>query len=145
MKHEYVIDANVLFSAFISGKDVYHLLFSEHTIYLPDFAFLEIEKYKQRILKKTKLTEQEFQEFVFKLLSNVTVIPNLLISRASLKHAYQLCQGIDEKNTVYVAVALEFDVTLITSDKILCTGLKKRNFTQVMLLRDVIDTLPVIQ
>ena len=145
MKHEYVIDANVLFSAFISGKDVYHLLFSEHTIYLPDFAFLEIEKYKQRILKKTKLTEQEFQEFVFKLLSNVTVIPNLLISRASLKHAYQLCQGIDEKNTVYVAVALEFDVTLITRDKTLYTGLKKRNFTQVMLLRDVIDTLPVIQ
>ena len=52
MKHKYVIDANVLFSAFISGKSVYRLLFLEHTIYLPDFAFLEIEKYKQRILKK---------------------------------------------------------------------------------------------
>ena len=47
MKHKYVIDANVLFSAFISGKNVYSLLFSEYTIYLPDFAFLEVEKYKQ--------------------------------------------------------------------------------------------------
>ena len=145
MKHKYVIDANVLFSAFISGKSVYRLLFSEHTIYLPDFAFLEIEKYKQRILKKTKLSEQEFQEFVLKLLINVTVIPNLLISQRSLKDAYELCKGIDEKDTVYIAVALEFDVTLITSDKTLFTGLKERNFTQVILLKDVIDTLPGIQ
>ena len=145
MKHKYVIDANVLFSAFISGKSVYRLLFSEHTIYLPDFAFLEIEKYKQRILKKTKLSEQEFQEFVLKLLTNVTVIPNLLISQRSLKDAYELCKGIDEKDTVYIAVALEFDVILITSDKTLFTGLKERDFTQVILLKDVIDTLPDIQ
>ena len=145
MKHKYVIDANVLFSAFISGKSVYRLLFSEHTIYLPDFAFLEIEKYKQRILKKTKLTELEFQEFVLKLLTNVTVIPNLLISQRSLKDAYELCKDIDEKDTVYIAVALEFDVTLITSDKTLFTGLKKQDFTQVILLKDVIDTLPSIQ
>jgi predicted nucleic acid-binding protein len=145
MKDKYVIDANVLFSAFISGKSVYHLLFSEHTIYLPDFAFLEIEKYKQRILKKIKLSEQEFQEFVLKLLTNVTVIPNLLISQRSLKDAYELCKDIDEKDTVYIAVALEFDVTLITNDKTLFTKLKERDFTQVMLLKDVIDTLPGIQ
>ena len=145
MKHKYVIDANVLFRAFISGKSVYRLLFSEHTIYLTDFAFLEIEKYKQRILKKTKLTELEFQEFVLKLLTNVTVIPNLLISQRSLKDAYELCKDIDEKDTVYIAVALEFDVILITSDKILFTGLKKRGFTQVILLKDVINTLPSIQ
>jgi len=137
MKQKYVIDANVLFSAFISGK--------EHTVYLPDFAFLEIEKYKQRILKKTKLSEQEFQEFVLKLLINVTVIPNLLISQRSLKDAYELCKGIDEKDTVYIAVALEFDMILITSDKTLFTGLKERDFTQVILLKDVIDTLPGIQ
>ncbi|MBE9569065.1 MAG: hypothetical protein IMF11_00425, partial [Proteobacteria bacterium] len=51
----------------------------------------------------------------------------------------------DEKDTVYIAVALEFDVILITSDKTLFTGLKKQNFTQVMLFKDVIDTLPSIQ
>ena len=39
ISHTYVIDANVLFSAFISGKDIYPLLFSTYTIYVPDFAF----------------------------------------------------------------------------------------------------------
>jgi predicted nucleic acid-binding protein len=139
---KYVIDANVLFSAFISGKEVYTLLFSEYLIYLPDFAFLELEKYKHRILKKTKLTEYAFQEFVLRLLNNVTVIPNLLLSHASLTHAYDLCHEIDEKDTVYIAAALELNLTLITSDKRLYTGLKARDFSQVILLGDVINTLP---
>jgi len=143
--HQYVIDANVLFSAFISGKDVYSLLFSTYTIYIPDFAFVELEKYKQRILKKTKLTADEFQEFVLRLLNNVTVIPNLLLSQASLTRAYELCKEIDEKDTLYIATALELNLTLITSDKRLYTGLKSKDFSKVMLLGDVINTLPQSQ
>ncbi len=145
MNQKYVIDANVLFSAFISGKELYHLLCSEHTIYLPDYAFTEIEKYKQRILKKTTLNEQQFQEFVLRLLNKVTVIPNLLLSQASLKQAYQLCREIDEKDTVYVAVAIELGITLITNDKILYDGLQERHFSHVTLLKDIIDQLPSIE
>lgn len=142
MNGGYVLDANVLFSAFISGKELYTLLFSERSMYLPDFAFLELEKYKKRILKKTKLREEEFQEFVLKLFSNVTVIPNLLLSEASLRQAYQLCKDIDEKDTIYVAAAMEFDLVLITNDRILYTGLKERNFSKIALLNDVVDTMP---
>ncbi len=137
----YLIDANVLFSAFISGKAIYPLLFTTYSIYVPDFTFLELEKYKQRILRKTKLPEDEFQEFVLRLLKKVTVIPNLLLSQASLTKAYKLCQEIDEKDTVYVAAAIELKLTLITSDKRLYSGLKADGFSQVMLLGDVINTL----
>ncbi len=143
--HKYVIDANVLFSAFISGKDVYTLLFSSYTVYAPDFAFLELEKYKQRLLNKAKLRADEFQEFVLRLLTNVIVIPNLLLSHTSLTRAHELCKGIDEKDTVYVAAALELDITLITNDKRLFSGLKAQEFSQVMLLGDVINTLPSAQ
>lgn len=145
MKPRYVIDANVLFGAFISGKDLYRLLCSEYTIYLPDYAFTEIEKYKQRILKKTKVKEEQFQTFVLSLLSKVTVIPNLLLSQASLQEAYRLCQEIDEKDTVYVAVALEFGIPLITSDKALHDGLQARQFSNVVLLKDIIAQLPSLE
>ncbi|MCI5159064.1 MAG: PIN domain-containing protein [Candidatus Electrothrix sp. AUS1_2] len=142
MSGGYVLDANVLFSAFISGKELYTLLFSEQSMYLPDFAFLELEKYKKRILKKTKLREEEFQEFILKLFSNVTVIPNLLLSEASLEQAYQLCREIDEKDTVYVAAAIELDLVLVTNDRVLYTGLRERSFSRIALLNDVVDTLP---
>ncbi len=141
MKAKYVIDANVLFGESISGRAVSRLLFSERSIYMPDYAFSELEKYKARILKKTKLREQDLREFVITLLRNVTVIPNFLISEASLKKAYQLCKDIDEKDTVYIASAIEFHAILITNDKILYSGLKERNFDRVKLLEDAINQL----
>lgn len=138
MRPGYVIDANILFSAFISGKDVYHLFFSEKEIYLPDFAFFEIEKYKKRILSKTKLEEKDFKEFVIKLLSEVTVIPTLLISKKSLIRAYKLCKEIDEKDTLYVALAIELDFTLVTNDKKLYDGLRESKFCKIELLEKII-------
>jgi predicted nucleic acid-binding protein len=144
MSKGYILDANVLFSAFISGKELYTLLFSEHTMYLPDFAFLELEKYRKRILKKTKLREEEFQEFVLQLFSNVTVVPNLLLSETSLQQAYQLCRDIDEKDTVYVAAAIELDLVLVTNDRVLYNGLRKQNFSRLVLLSDLVDTLPLV-
>jgi predicted nucleic acid-binding protein len=139
-----VIDANVLFSAFISGRDLYRLLFSEHTIYLPDYALLELDKYKTRILQKTRLNEREFQNFVLALFNHVTVVPRMVLSHGSITRANQLCKGIDEKDTMYVAVALELYVTLVTNDKVLYHGLKKRQFHRTALLRDVVDALPRI-
>jgi predicted nucleic acid-binding protein len=81
------------------------------------------------------------QEYVLKLLSNVTVIPNFVISRPALQQAYQLCYEIDEKDTVYVAVAIEFGMTLITNDKKLYEGLKARHFSNVALLQDIVEQL----
>jgi len=138
---KYVIDANVLFSAFISGKEIYDILFSTYKIYVPDFAFLELEKYKQRILKKTKLSEFDLQLFVLRLFNNITVIPNLLISKVSLNRGYEICKEIDEKDTVYIAAAIELNIDLITSDKKLYNYLKSHKFNQIVLLGDVINTL----
>ncbi len=141
MSREYVIDANVLFGAFISGKEIYPLLFSRHRIYLPDFAFAEIEKYKERILKKTRLDQGDFQEFILRLLRDVTVIPSLLISPKSLSDAYRLCKDVDEKDTIYLAVTLELGAVLITNDKALHDELRRREFADVVLLTDVIENL----
>lgn len=96
-------------------------------------------------MKKTNLTENQFKEFILGLLKNVTVVPNLLLSESSLAAAYEICREIDEKDTVYVAAAMQLDLTLITSDKRLYSGLKKHNFSQVMLLGDVINSLPHIK
>ena len=82
---------------------------------------------------------------MLRLLDNVMVIPNLLLSQAALTEAYELCKEIDEKDTVYIAAAIELNLSFITSDKRLFYGLKARNFSQVMLLGDIINTLLPVQ
>lgn len=54
----------------------------------------------------------------------------------------QLCREIDEKDTVYVAAAIEFDLVPVTNDRVLYSGLRERNFSGIALLNDVVDTLP---
>ncbi|GEM_PF-2868185 len=93
------------------------------------------------VCKKTKLHENDLREFVITLLRNVIVIPNFLISEASLKKAYQICKPIDEKDTVYVASAIECNATLITNDKTLYKGPKEQDFARVKLLEDAINEL----
>ena len=58
----FVIDANILFSACISGKDIYKNTFLSNKFYIPDFSILEIEKYKETILSKTKLDKEELKK-----------------------------------------------------------------------------------
>ncbi len=76
------------------------------------------------------------------LFNHVTIVPRMVLSRGSIKRAFQLCEGIDEKDTMYVAVALELHVTLVTNDKVLYRGLEKRHFHRMALLSDVVDSLP---
>ncbi len=72
----------------------------------------------------------------------MTIVPRIVLSQGSLKRAYQLCEHIDEKDTMYVAVALELHATLVTSDKILYSGLKKNHFHRISLLSDIVNRLP---
>ncbi len=73
---KFILDANIIFSALISGKQLFLQLFETNLFYTPDFAFIEIEKYKNIILKKSKLEKTEFQEFITKLFQQITVIPS---------------------------------------------------------------------
>ncbi len=71
-----VLDSNILFSALISGKDLYIDIFRTLQIYAPDFIFIEISKYEERILNKTKIGN-EFTFFIRELFSEIVIIPKI--------------------------------------------------------------------
>lgn len=123
---KYVLDANALMSALISGKPLYLTMFERFQFFVPDFIITETEKYKLLILEKTKLKPSEFNEFANKLFQNISIIPASSISDETLKHAMRLCADIDEKDTMYVALALQMNIYLITRDVPLFKGLKKK-------------------
>lgn len=60
---EYVIDVNILFSGLISKKKLYEELFLRHKFYTPDFALLELNKYKEIVLAKLPESRQDFESF----------------------------------------------------------------------------------
>ncbi len=128
---EVVVDSNILFSALISGKQVYLDIFRAVDVYIPDFVFPEIEKYEQRILRKTRLGNT-FREFTRDLFTDVTVIPKLAISPDSLARAYELCRDIDEKDTPFLALSIELDIPLWTNDKSLSEGLRNKGYNKLL-------------
>jgi predicted nucleic acid-binding protein len=53
-----------------------------------------------------------------------------LISVGSWAKAFRLCRDVDEKDTPYVAPALELDAKFWTNDNKLKIGLKKKGFDE---------------
>ena len=137
----YVVDANTIFSAVISGKEAYIQTFAPNTFFLPDFALSEIQQYQELILSKTKLPPEELRSFTLRLFSRITVVPNFLISTKSYFDAFQLCKDIDENDTAYLALALEFDVTLLSKDEVLVAGLRRKGFKKVLSLTEFMKNI----
>ena len=135
---EVVLDSNILFAALISGKDLYLALFRALKVYVPDFVFLEIEKYQERIIQKTRV-KTEFTSFARQLFSEITAIPKLAISSQSFEQALALCADVDPKDTPFVALSIELNLPLWTSDKPLMEGLANKGFKHVLTTEEIFE------
>jgi len=89
---------------------------------------VELFKHKERILNKSKLTEEETYESLTQLLNFVKFVSEDTLSIGNLIEAYRLCQNIDEKDTLFVALALELECEIWTNDEVLVNGLRKKGF-----------------
>lgn len=138
---QYVIDANVIFASLISGKENYEQLFSRRKFYLPDFALVEIQKYQPVILSKTQLSFEELKTYTIGVFERLTIVPNLIISTQSYFQAFNYCKDIDEKDTPYLALAIEFNIELITNDIELINGLRAKGFKNVVSLTEFFDLM----
>lgn len=135
---EVVLDSNILFAALISGKELYLDIFRSLKVYVPDFVFLEIEKYQERIIKKTRL-KNEFTFFVREIFSEITVMPKLAISQQSFDQALALCEDVDPKDTPFVALSIELNLPLWTNDKPLIEGLANKGFKNILTTEEIFE------
>lgn len=134
-----MIDSNILFGAIISSRDIYFKIIKNFDLYTPDFALKEIEKYEELILKKTKLAKKELNAFLIRLFKGITILPSIVIDKDSKQKALALCKDVDEKDTPFIALAIELDIPVITSDKKLYRELKKKDFSNIILFEDFLN------
>ena len=136
-----VVDSNILFSAFISGKEAYLDIFRRNDVYMPDIVLLELNKYEARLIKKTKLKGTDFRLFVHMLFEEVTIIPKFAISDENWKKAYKICKDVDEKDAPFVALSLELKIPLWTNDKALFEGLREKGFSNFIAAEELFTAL----
>lgn len=141
IKNHFVLDVNIIFSGVLSRKEIYRKLFSEYRLYTPDFAFIELNQYREAILKKSKIKPGDLRDFTLFVFSKIVVVPDYLITEQSFRKAEKLVEGIDEKDVAYVALAEELDMVLLTRDKKLYKGLREKGFQKIQLFDELIKEI----
>lgn len=111
-----IIDTNILISALIRDSTTRNIIVeSEWQFCYPEQSFHEVRKYKDLILKKSGMTEQEYKEVINRLLKHINLIPEEIIQH-KLKEADDLLGKIDSDDVIFLATALSLDNFKIWSD-----------------------------
>ncbi len=125
-----VVDANLIFSALIPrASRIREAFFQEaNTFYCPAFVFTELFKHKEKIFKSSKLSDSEILRYLHKITERTRFVNEGFVSLKSKQQAYNLCHDVDEKDTPYIALAIELKAVLWTGDNKLKNGLIKKGF-----------------
>ena len=123
------------------SKAAYRPVLSFNNFILPDFALVEIEKYKDVLKGKTTMPETQFTEWTYFVFAKLTFLPQYVLEQSILAKSDQLLEKIDVKDTSYVALAMQLDLFLLTRDMPLYEGLRKQGFRKVMLFEDFLQAL----
>lgn len=133
-----IVDTNIMFSALLGkSKIIRDILFSSENVkpYSCKYSIVELFKHKDKLIKNSALEEEEILEIFYYLLKRVEFYNEDSISDESLREAYALCNDIDEKDLLFVALTIELDGLLWTGDKELLKGLKRKGFEQIFILK----------
>ena len=128
-----VIDANRIFSELIGANHRLRATFTaepETEFLCPKYVMVELFKHKERIAASTGLDEDSLLALLHSLLERIRFFDEDAISIGSWAEAWRLCRDVDENDVAYVALTLEMDGDLWTSDRELEVGLRKKGFTR---------------
>lgn len=125
-----VVDTNIIFSALSSSQSRFAdaLLRADEQFYASELAMVELFKHKEKIVRLSRLSEDEIIRLYYLLLRKINLYKEDLISPESRRAAYVLCCDIDETDTPHLALTLELDGLLWTGDSALKKRLKQKGF-----------------
>jgi putative PIN family toxin of toxin-antitoxin system len=131
-----VIDTNIIFSALLNtnSKIGDYLLDpnSKLEFYSPEYVLDELDKYHNKLLKYSSLTEKQLKTSRIQIFKRLTLISDNAISIEHWKVAIDILKEIDPKDTPFLATALAINGVIWTGDKKLITGLKSRGFNKIV-------------
>ena len=82
--------------------------------------------------------EDQFRQLAKFLFSNLTIMPEFIISLEALQRGYHLCKHQDEYDTTYVALSIELGIPFTIRDKPIYDWLKQQGFDNVILFQNLV-------
>ncbi|HEX8904703.1 MAG TPA: PIN domain-containing protein [Longimicrobiaceae bacterium] len=127
-----VVDTNVVFSALLKDDSPFTqmLMGSRYEFFIAEFVFVELFKHKERIVRASRLTQDEILKQLEIVLQHLTIYKGVLVPGEQKRKAFHLCADVDPKDATHVAVALALDAPLWTGDQKLRRGLEAKGFTR---------------
>jgi len=133
-KNELIIDANIFMSALIATEGMtYDLIFNDRVkLFSPEFLIEEFEKYRDVILNKSGLSDEDFDLFLSLISSRIE-----FISKNEFEHLITKGEEIspDVKDSAYFALALKMKCSIWSNDKRLKEQDKVRVYNTTELLK----------
>lgn len=125
-----IVDSNILISALLNEDNSFLrlILAGDYRLYICELMVVELFKHKEKIIKASRLTEDEITRYYYNIIRKLNIFKEELIEKAHWKKAYDLCKDIDENDTPIVALTLELDGRLLTGDKKLKEKLAGKGF-----------------
>lgn len=124
-----VVGANRIFSELIAANDRLRRTFAREPdteFVCPKYVMVELFKHKERIAAATGLEEADLLALLHTLLERIRFYDEDAISIGSWTEAWRLCRDVDEDDVAYVALVLELNADLWTSDGELEAGLRRK-------------------
>ena len=136
-----IVDTNIVFSAILnSNSRIGKILLNskEHfQFFTCNYLRTEIQRHRNKLLKLTKLTEDQLSELENLLTQHITFIDERLIPQDLLIKTEIQLKAIDPDDTVFVALAKHLKGKLWTGDLQLYNGLKAKRFKDIILTSEL--------
>lgn len=130
-----VVDTNRLFAALVkdsTSRDI--ILHLKAELISLNFSKEEIARYKDQILKKANINEEEFFMVLRTLLQKLVIIDDAAVM-SRISEAAQIMDKIDPDDTPFIAAALATEADIWSDDK----HFDKQNRIKVWKTKSLVD------
>jgi predicted nucleic acid-binding protein len=137
-----VVDSNIIFSALLRTNSTFgQIIFNSDGIfefYSAQYMRTEIRRHWKKLLKISKLTDQQLTESYYSLLTKIIFINEEIIAKKIWEDSEKLTNGIDLDDTDFVALTKHLKGKLWTGDNVLRDGLKNKGFKNVKSTKEIL-------
>lgn len=136
-----IVDTNIVFSAILnSNSRIGKILLNSKDhfqFFTCNYLRVEIQRHRNKLLKLTKLSDNQLSELEELITQNIAFIDERLIPKNLLLKTETQIKAIDPNDAVFVALTKHLKGKLWTGDMQLYNGLKARRFKNIILTSEL--------